>query len=454
MEELKIVLTEDNINQKLEFKLPTKTLYIDRSKVGNINERKHNLIGFSRREKNITELIVRLSSNGFFLVHSGNGISTFKKFTNAEEFKSNIKVDNLEIYNNIYYTLEKPILKFGKNRLIVIFSSVADRAFHADISIRNFFSNFGTISKYIPQNSYVLRIADIGGIIGSFYMNTTFSNSIEDDIQGLLKFILESLNINKENMILYGGSKGGTASLYHGILGGYKSIAVDPIVSDEYHEQFSRDSHFTKQYGKYKVYPQSKQEKFTSLMKMNIIPKNINIIYSQQSPIYGAINHIIRDNDKENKINYLNVCHPMIKTHPDVASKTINILMLVMNNLFYNLADIKSKDIDCDKIIEKKIDIKGELRLTKLIIYSNSKSMSLRIYDISLKEYNDIPLKESVVEISLFNLRGKMLSIVEIDTSIEHELIIDLKKSSLLSKIASYKKIEKDGIEFSFLLIG
>ena len=455
MKELKVVLTEEMLIKTLDFELPTNTLYVDRSRVGDIKEREHNLIGFSRRERSVTELVVKLATKGFFLVSSINGNSRFEKFTTAKEFKPNVKVDNLKIYNNLYYTLEKPLLEFTSNRLVVVFSSVADRAFNADIATRNFFTNFGTISKYIPQNCYVLRIADIGGVIGSFYMNTTFSNTIEDDIQGLLKSILESNNIAQEDVVLYGGSKGGTAALYHGILGGYKCIAVDPIVSDKYHEEFSSDSHFTKRYGEFKIYPQSKQEKFSSLMRRNKIPENINIIYSQQSPVYEAINSVIRDNDIENKITYLNICHPQIKTHPDVAAKTINILMLVMNNLFYNLADIKSKNIDCNKAIENKIEIKAELKLTKLIIYTDNKSISLRVYDdTTLKRYNDIPIKESITEISLFTLKDKLLAIVDIDSSIEYELKVDLKKSSLLSKIASYKSIVKEGKEFSFLIIG
>jgi len=455
MKELKIVLSKEMLQKSLDFELPTQTLYIDRSKVGDIKERGHNLIGFSRRELIIREFIVKLASNGFFLVSSLKGNSRFEKFIKAEDFKDNIKVKNLKIYNNIYYTIQEPILKFSKPRLVVIFSSVADRAFNADISIRNFFTNFETISKYIPQNSYILRIADIGGIIGNFYMNTTFSNSIENNIQELLKYILDIYYIDKDDVILYGGSKGGTASLYHSILGGYKAIAVDPIVSDKYHEKYSDDSHFTKRYGEYAIYPKSKKEKFINLIRNSKIEdNNIYIIYSQQSPIYMDINNIIKKNDKENKINYLNVCHPQIKTHPDVASKTINILLSIMNNLFYNLSEIKSKDIDCDKAIEKKIEIKAELKLTKLIIYTNNKSMNLRVYDTTLEQYKDIPLKYSVAEISLFKLKGKMISVVEIDTSIEHELVVDLKKSSLLSKIASYKNIVINGKEFSFLAIG
>ena len=454
MNELKIILTNEMISKPLDLKLPSKILYIDRSEVGLEKERSHNLIGFAQREPYIKDLLSYLASNGFYLVASSNGISKFEKFINAESFKHNIKVKDLQIYKDIYYTLDEPLLDFGKKRLIVIFSSVADFAFNADISRRNFFVNFSTIAKYIPQNTYVLRIGDIGGVLGNFYMNTSYSNTIEDNIQDLIKFILVSNNITKNNVVLYGASKGGTASLYHSIVGGYKSISVDPIVSDEYHEEFSFDSHFTKPRELSKIYPKTKQEKFSNLIKERDISDNITILYSEKSPIYGAINNVIGKNDKENKINYLNVCHPQIKTHSDVAVKTINILMLVMNNLFYDLAEIKSKNIDCDKATkEKKIEIKGELKLTKLIIYTDDKHISLRVYDSDLEKYNDVLLEESISEISLFKLKGKMISLVEIDSSIEHELVVDLKKSSLLSKIASYKNIVINGKEFSFLAI-
>jgi len=460
MEELKIVLTNEMLSKAFDFNLPRSILYIDRSNVGLEKERMHNLIGFAQREPLVKDLLIYLASKGFYLIEASQGVSKFEKFINAESFKHNVKVKNLQIYKELYYTLDEPLLNFGKNRLIVLFSSVADFAFNADISRRNFFTNFSTISKYIPQNTYVLRIGDIGGVLGNFYMNTTYSNKIEEGVQDLIQFILHSNNIEKSDVVLYGASKGGTATLYHGILGGYKSIAVDPIVSDTYHEENSFDSHFTQPRKVSRLYPQSKQEKFSNFIKGREIPDNITILYSQNSPIYDAINSIVRDNDKENKINYLNVCHPEIKTHPDVAPKTINILMLVLNNFFYNLGKIQSKNIDCNDVtkIEKK-EVVGALKLTKLILEKKSKDINnsyLRAYDKNLQNYQDYPLTKTITEISLFKLKGKHLSIVELDAttvSNEYSISISLEKSSILSKLASLTNIEKEGINFLFLSI-
>ncbi len=347
MKEINIVLTQEILTKPISFKLPKETIYINRANVGLIDEREHNLIGFARREKNIKDLVIRLAENGFFLVSSSKGISKFQKFTTANSFKRYLKVENLQIYNELFYILESPKIDFASPRLLVVFSSVADLPYNANIARRNFFTNFPSISKYIPNNSYILRVSDIGGVIGSFYMNTNFSKTIEDNIQNLIKTILKSKNIAKEDVVLYGGSKGGTASLYHGILGGYKVVSVDPIVSDRYHEERYNDSHFTQNSYGNRIYTQTKQKKFTQFIKNIDIPNNINIIYSKQSPVYNDINKIIRDNDTKNRINYINLCHPLIKEHPDVAKNSINILMLLINNLFYNIGKITSKDIDC-----------------------------------------------------------------------------------------------------------
>jgi hypothetical protein len=347
MREIQIVLTQKMLEKPIVFEFPKEIVFVNRANVGLKNEREHNLIGFARREKYVKDLVIRLAKNGFFLVSSSKGNSKFQKFTTACNFKNNLKVKNLQIYKDLFYTLESPKIDFASPRLLVVFSSVADLPYNADIARRNFFVNFPSISKYIPNNTYILRISDIGGIIGSFYMNTNFSNTIEENIQNLIKTILKSKNIAKEDVVLYGGSKGGTAALYHGILGRYKVASVDPIVSDKYHEEQYNDSHFTQNSYGNKIYIQTKQEKFIQFIKNRDIPNYINIIYSKQSPVYNDINSIIRDNDVEKKINFINLCHPSIKEHPDVAKNSINILMLLINNLFYNIGKISSKDIDC-----------------------------------------------------------------------------------------------------------
>ncbi|RCS69133.1 XcbB/CpsF family capsular polysaccharide biosynthesis protein [Vibrio casei] len=292
-----------------------------------------NLYANARRYPKVKSLIVKLSNSGFYMTSHSDGKSIFSNYSNIESFQKNSNLDSKLRYKKLFYTLEPPEIKNKKNNLLVVFSSVSDFPYNANIERRNFFENFKTIRKYIPHNTYILRISDIGGVVGSFYLNNNFNDEVESTIQELLIKVSNDLSIENKDIVLYGVSKGGTASLYHGILGGYKCVAVDPIVCDDYHQKNHNDSHFT-----IGTFPQSKKNKFTELMTHDI-HKNVNIIYSQNSPIFNDIETIIKSNDKNNNINLFNIEHPKIKSHPDVGPNTINILMLIINNLFYEFYD-------------------------------------------------------------------------------------------------------------------
>ena len=344
MKELHIKLTISDIQSEIVLEYPLYRLNIDKSALGkNENEKQnYNLFAIARENENVKNLVVDLANNGYFLVEHKKGISIFEKFITAEKFKHNLTNDNVQVFNDLFYTLDNPKIKTDTPRLLVVFSSVADYALNASISRRNFFTNFSTIGKYIPSNTYILRISDIGSIVGSFYINNNFSNNIESDVQGLLKSILVQYSIAKDDVVLYGVSKGGTASLYHGILGKYKTIAVDPIVSNRYHEKKYNDSHFT-----IGTFPQTKQDKFSKFIQTYPIKSNINIIYSKRSPIYNDIVTVIKNNDTHQNIHYIHSDHPNIKDHPDVGPNTINVLTMLINNLYYNFIELSSKDLTC-----------------------------------------------------------------------------------------------------------
>ncbi len=344
MKNLHIKLSPADIELPIIIKYPINRLYIDKSSIGkNENEQKnYNLFAIARSNENVKNLVVNLANKGFYLVNHKDGISIFEKFINAEQFKHNLINKNIKIFNDLYYTLETPKIKTNKPRLLVVFSSVADFSLNASISRRNFFTNFESIGKYIPQNTYILRISDIGSVVGSFYMNNNFNNQVESNIQLLLEFILLENNISKTDVVLYGTSKGATAALYHGILGHYKAVCVDPIVSNKYHEIKYNDSHFTLD-----TFSESKQKKFKYLMKNSLIDSDINILYSKNSPIYNDIIEIIKNNDKDEKIKFIHSNHPSIKDHPDVGPNTINILTMIINNLYYQVGITSSKDLDC-----------------------------------------------------------------------------------------------------------
>lgn len=329
----KIVFDENTLAIDLNIDFDCQEVYIDKSTIGKDDNEKanYNFLAVGRKNNEAKKVIADLANHGFFLTHHKNGVSLFKKFINGESFSKNFD-KNIQVWNDILYAVESPVQPAGECKLLVLFSSIADLPFNASISRRMFFRNFDTIKKYVPQNTYVLRIVDLGGVLGSFYLPSNFDPSFGNKIQELIKKVAFENTISDSNIILYGSSKGGTGALYHGLLSGYKTLAVDPIVSDRFYLEKHNDQHFVTN-----VFPESKDELFSRLMREygEVDLSNIHIVTSPRSEQFESVYHeIILKNDSIH--NYI-FSNPAIKSHPDVAVQTLNFVTSMLNNLLYDL---------------------------------------------------------------------------------------------------------------------
>lgn len=307
-------------------------LYLDKSDFGvNDDARlKHNIYGLARVHEGAKKVVTQLSNRGYYMVDHKDGVSIFFNFRNKEIFDRIFFKEGFSRFGSLYYSIDNPPSGVLPTRLLVVFSSVADFPYNASILRRCFFKNFANVYKYIPYDTIVVRVSDIGAIVGSFYLNNNFNSAVEHDIQSLLSELYILTGVCKSNTVLYGVSKGGTGALYHGLKTGFNFVAVDPIVSDEYHEDKYGDSHFTKG-----TFPISKQSKFNALLS-NSLDLNSNsgyIITSRSSPIFSYIKNA--DFHKYAKI--IDVFHDDIKDHPDVGPNTVNILLMIINAFFYKL---------------------------------------------------------------------------------------------------------------------
>lgn len=296
----------------------------------------YNILANAKNDKAVKEVVQLCANNGWFLVdhYPRFGVSKFAKFVNEDQFIKYFKLKDIRCYGGVFYTLSKPkVNNLHGCRLLVIFSSIADYPLNASIARRSFYANWSKVQRYIPLNTYVLRIADIGGPLGAFYLSTVFDSNFENKIQSLLSFIITKLQINKDDVVLFGTSKGATGALYHSLLGDYNSVCVDPIVSDN--PYFMKgDLHFSN-----KQYKCSKFDKFVDLSrkKLSINSRGIYLVTSSVSHQYEFINKLFY---RQNTNIYV-VDNELIKGHPDVGDKTIVLYTTLINSIFYG---ISSKD--------------------------------------------------------------------------------------------------------------
>lgn len=323
----------------LAINLDVSEIYIDKSTIGANDQEKtnYNFLAVGRKNDEAKKVIATLSSNNFFLVEHKAGVSVFKKNTDSNEFLKNFKNPLVRTWNDTFYTLEKPVIdNVADMRLLVVFSSIADLPFNANIDRRMFFKNFQSIAKYIPKNTYILRIADVGGVLGSFYLNSNADMQFEDKVQRLIRKVQMDCGVSDSHTVLYGTSKGATGALYHGVKMGVKAVAVDPIISDVHYMEKHNDMHFVKG-----AFPIFKQEKFAQLF-VEYKDKNlthIKLVTSPNSEQFEYINDLILSQG-------IGVCtyvfsNPNIKGHTTIGENTLNFVTAMLNSALYNI-DAKS----------------------------------------------------------------------------------------------------------------
>ena len=275
------------------------------------------IIVLARKNPAIKENLVMMTNAGFHLYVQRDGQSSMVRHRRISTLwqgvvKGDIQCDK----NHIFYTIDAAT-GAGEPRLLVVFSAVAAKMYTPSL-MRHFEQNFSSISKYVPANTHILRIADMGGVVGSFYLNSNALPNNEENIRERIEKTASDLGVKKDGIVLYGTSKGGTAAVFYALRHGWRGVAVDPIVSDEHYVKNHNDLHFT-----LGTFPATKQERFAELVQTPHAESRLSVICSSRSPQFPYIRDSLIERFRD-KFLFLNSENAEIRTHPDVGPKTVS----------------------------------------------------------------------------------------------------------------------------------
>jgi len=291
-----------------------------------------NIIEISRKDSQIKQLVVALANAGFSHYACRDQVSSFVFHSRIPSLWKPVIDGDFRHHDGVIYSLQNPSEDMVTRRLIVVFSSIADKMYAPGLS-RMFYKNFRTIEKYLPPDTAVLRIADIGSVVGAFYLGTNFDPDNAFRVQAVIRKVQTELGITPDSVVLYGASKGATGALYHALLGNWHAVSVDPITADEHYIHRFKDSHFT-----IGTFPANKSEIFADLTGRCAPPTaSISVITSPRSPQYPYIDRVIRSSPIGPALNYVEADNPRISDHPDVGPNTIHILTMLLNMAFYGM---------------------------------------------------------------------------------------------------------------------
>ena len=314
----------------------TNFIHIRHPNNGNASE---NLTQISRRSDTSRRILVELTRRGFYtymshdyetrLVRERRIPSLWAPLANGEFKQSKA---------GVIYSLNGALVDSESPKLLVLFCPMHEAIYSSSL-YRYFPQQFKTIQKYIAPETAVLRVADLGGVVGNFYGNTSAHPKNIDRIQELLQEVIFDLRVQRHNVVLYGGSKGGTGALLHGLIGGYKVIAVDPVLSDRHYVNRHNDSHFTEN----SIFLESKDRLFARLVfeyqktaDWDAPVQRKVVVYSSGSPQARVIEEKVVE-PLAGGVASFDVEHPMIKDHPDVGPNSLPLTLAIINSLLYGL---------------------------------------------------------------------------------------------------------------------
>jgi hypothetical protein len=186
----------------------------------------------------------------------------------------------------------------------------------------------------LAPNTYVLRVADSNLISGSYFFNTPNYLDYEENLQSFFKKIAGSNEIPLENIVFYGFSRGGTASLYHAALGNYACVSVDPVVDRSPWLKNNQDLHLV-----FDFLPLSFLEKLSAaLSQTSSEAKQLQIICSENSS--AVFPEILKlDLSKVRLSNLKMALHKgnPIGNHGQLFAKTFPLQIALLNNFLYKL---------------------------------------------------------------------------------------------------------------------
>lgn len=319
------------------------------------------------QNKKVVDILNFLAGLDYILYGGDTDYSVFvqrKKYTTTK----------LSEFNEIYYHLDSPDIQKKQtnnaNKLVVFFLSLPpyDGLISNNPIDRSYTNMFTDIQRSLVKDTFVLRIADLNLVRGSFYVNSVNFPDYEDKIQSLIQKIKIENTIPDENVVMFGASRGAVGALLHGAKMNTKVVAVDPIINDQEYVQHRDDVHYV---GHNR--PVDLTDKFVNYMansKANgvIISNKFiskNFLYLKRIPLPTSFK-LISLNDNT------------VKEHAEFSRNSVPEQLMWLNAM---LSDVQL----LDKRGENKMSAEIDETFSK-ILYYNKESYRLE----ALKMYDDL----------------------------------------------------------------
>lgn len=306
-------------------------------------------------EKEINDALTSLEIHDYILDGKRGNEYRFIKRTNWS--RHGLKQFITSTGNKIHYSDTRDALRLKSDkptRMVILFMGMPGaKTFNSEnAEYRLFPGLFNNFTRSLVKDTVVIRIADIDGIRGGFYVNSVNYPDYEFDISEFIEKIISEYQVKKSDVVLHGTSKGAAGALYYGAKLDINTVVIDPVLDGTHMINEERNNHFTKDFR----------------LKNNLVPTiNSNIESNETSTHYVFGNHYVNHTwqvlKQLNGAEIIDIADKTVTTHKGISPNSVPEWLTYINSLLLGNNFISNK---ADKKILK--ILKDNNRLLKNIL--------------------------------------------------------------------------------------
>ena len=291
------------------------------------------LIALARQDPGIRAALKAITAEGYLVAGAGDGEGVLVRRGCVGSFWDEVRTGECSLTRSgVAYSYHEPEWGAPARYLVVVFSGMHSDWNHPGLD-RYIFPQFRHIGSLTPPGTAVLRLGDLGGISGSFFMDTADAPSNCDDISELIVAAIRRLGLPPQRVCLIGPSKGATGAATHGLRLHLPFIAVDPIVDDTFYREERDDQHFTGA----PIFPRRVEEVLAELIDEpgSASPPPGVVLTARGSEISSDALAFARDLRRPCAVHESD--DPRVGAHPDVARAVLGPAIAALNALLLGI---------------------------------------------------------------------------------------------------------------------
>ncbi|MDO8149356.1 XcbB/CpsF family capsular polysaccharide biosynthesis protein [Isoptericola sp. b515] len=297
-------------------------------KHGSLANGEENLVRIAYKNHAARHLVYQLAAQGFHMYRADKNETRFVLDSHIPDFWHKVKDGDLQHGDEgLIHTVEPPRSQVRAESMVVVFSSMATPYDKPSI-LRYMDSNYRSLPKHVPDSTAILRIADVDGVVGGFYLDTHRNPDRTAQVTRLVERVAGELGVPADRIITYGPSKGGTAALYYAARNGWRAVSVDPVLDDTFYESTYDDLHWTAG----PLFVHRKRDLFHHLGGQ-VAPHpggaHLTVITSPNSPQYPYTAEILQSYPPA-ALQVVRTNHPEVTEHAHVSPRTLSIAASMM----------------------------------------------------------------------------------------------------------------------------